>query len=246
LWLKVTKKYKLTGNVMITLVVQWAECKNVGGKMVKYWLFTAGLLGILLLWSCGQTDTSQKGTYTESRVAYLKAKLSLTDAQIERVRGILNEEGKEIAKLQNTDSGDRRGQRREIQNRKVETVTKIEAVLEDSQKDGYKKLCALGVNDDNFVELQAKLSLTVDQSDSVAKIFANMRREMQAMRESGGRSGNREGRMMGMRAMREETDEAIGKVLTEKQKILYEEIQEERMEEMRRRFESRGGGGMWD
>jgi hypothetical protein len=217
----------------------------LGGKMAKYWLLCVGLLTLLFLWSCGQTGESQTGDYSDSRVVYLTAKLSLSQAQAERVRGILNEESKEIAKLRNTDSDDRRGQRQAIRNRKAEAVTKVEAVLGDTQKDVYAKLCSMGISDDNFVELQAKLSLTVDQSDSVAKIFTAMNSEMRAMREGGGRSGDREGRMTGMRAMREKTDEAIGKVLDERQKKLYVKIQEERMEETRRRFEGRGGG-MWE
>ena len=51
--------------------------------------------------------------------------------------------------------------------------------------------------------------------------------------------------MMDMRAAREENDRAILKVLDENQKKLYEKLQEERMEEMRRRFEERSGG-MWE
>jgi len=200
---------------------------------------------LCFIWYCGDTGNSQPSDYTDSRMQYLTAKLSLTESQAESIRGILTEESSAIQKLRQEYSDDRRGMMSSIRDRKAETVTQAGAVLGEVQKKEYEKLCALGINDDNFVELQAKLALTVDQSDSVVVIFANMRREMQSMREGGRNSDNREGRMMGMRAMREETDEALVKVLTEDQKKIYDRIQEERMEEMRRRFENRGGG-MWD
>jgi hypothetical protein len=216
-------------------------------KMSRYWFLGSATLMVLVLWYCGQQEQSQVADYTGSRLAYLTERLQLTAPQAERIKAVLTEERNALQKLRYNNEEDRRALMRATRDRKSETDTLIVSHLDESQRETYSRLQKLGVNEDNIIELQAKLSLTPNQTDSVAKIFSDMRQEMQAMRGAGDRrpgGGNREGMMMGMRAMQEETDKAIAKVLNENQKQLYDKIQEERMEQMRRRFE--GSRNRWE
>jgi hypothetical protein len=206
--------------------------------MGKYWFLGGATLIVMLLWFCGQKEQSGESDYTNSRLAYMTERLNLTPQQADGIKTILTEERNALQKLRDVNKDDMRAMMRASRDRKSQTESQIITVLDEGQQERYSQLQALGINEDNVIELQAKLSLTPNQTDSVAKILSDMRREMQGMRGEGSRrSGNREGMMMGMRAMQEETDNAIAKVLDEKQKKLYDAIQEERMEQMRQRFE---------
>jgi hypothetical protein len=215
--------------------------------MVRFWRLAGLVLILTFLWSCGQKEGTEEVDYVGSRLLYLTAKLQLDQPQADRIRAILSEDTKAAASMRTSDAGDPREIWRGLRERQAKTDTLIASVLSDEQKETYRQLQALGINDNNFIELQAKLNLTVAQSDTIAKIFSGMRRGMGSMRGPGSQTappGDREGRMTEMRAMREKSDEAIRTVLDENQKKLYDKIQEERMEQMRQRFER--NRGMWE
>ena len=214
--------------------------------MRKSWHLLTLTCMLIAVWSCGNTGDSQTNNYIDSRMAYLSVKLNLDQTQASKIKAVLIKETDETAKMRSADTKDFRSARRGIRERQEKTTAQVQEILNDIQKETYAELIEAGVNDNNFIELQSKLNLTVAQSDSIVKIFGGMRRNIRARRMGeSGRSGNRENRMMDMRTAREETDSAIIKVLDDNQKRLYKKLQEERMEEMRRRFEGRRGS-IWE
>ena len=139
--------------------------------MVSYRRLAGLILIMVFLWSCGKKEGAEDVDYIGSRLRYLTAKLALEQTQIDRIRTILTEDNKELVQLRNTNVDNPREIWRGLRARQEKTDTLIASVLTGDQKTHYQQLLTLGINDNNFIELQAKLNLTVAQSDSIAKIL---------------------------------------------------------------------------
>jgi len=85
--------------------------------------------------------------------------------------------------------------------------------------------------------LKEKLNLTNDQKDRIQKILEDQHEKMQKLRNS--MSGDRTEMRESMRELRDETDQLIEELLTDEQKIKYEEYKEERIQNRRDRFRDR-------
>ena len=81
----------------------------------------------------------EHGAPGEGRAAELKAKLNLTDAQVEQLKSILADEVTQLKALKDKD-GDQESKRPEMQKIRQATRAKIEAILTPEQKAKFAEM----------------------------------------------------------------------------------------------------------
>lgn len=95
--------------------------------------------------------------------------------------------------------------------------------------------------EDRVARLKERLKLTDEQTVKVKEIYTTAQTDIQKQRDSIA-TGNREEMMLFAMERMKKTDAQIDSVLTVDQKKIYEEVKKEREEQMRSRWQNRGGG----
>ncbi len=94
--------------------------------------------------------------------------------------------------------------------------------------------------EDRVARLKERLKLTDEQTVKVKEIYTTAQTDIQKYRDSIA-TGNREEMMLFAMERMKKTDAQIDSVLTVDQKKIYEEVKKEREEQMRSRWQNRGG-----
>ncbi|MCF8267508.1 MAG: hypothetical protein K9I69_05440 [Ignavibacteriales bacterium] len=105
--------------------------------------FIMMLFALLMIFSSASVN-AQPRMNIEDRLKSLQDELKLSEAQFAKIKVILEDQQKEMRKLrENMDtSGDREAMREKFMKSAQKTDSLIEEVLDDAQKEKYKKLIA--------------------------------------------------------------------------------------------------------
>lgn len=211
------------------------------------------------LFFLGQDKTYPEVDPLAEQVTKFKNSLELDDAQTAKIRDILVKDRDRAAKDRETFKTNALDLIRAAQNRRKNTNTEIEALLNPNQKEEFKEASKMNRFDREFFELNEGLLLNDDQAFTVEGILIEYFNKMKEMMPSGSWSGSemanegrRGGRSMGragygrlggmMKSAERKKNKKIKRVLTGGQKSLFKQILEDRAlkrKEMKKKMKER-------
>ncbi|MGH1365722.1 MAG: hypothetical protein ACRBF0_19330 [Calditrichia bacterium] len=162
------------------------------------------------------------------RLNHLQQELTLTEAQTEQIRLILENEESELNRTHELNKDDMRAVNQARKSQKKQTNQQIMNVLTDDQKKTFSTMKERRADDPRLRELKEKLQLSEEQVEQITPVLSNTRKEMETLREESG--GDRREIRGKMRSIRDRQDKQIEAFLTEDQKEIFAKMKNERKE----------------
>ena len=221
-------------------------------KMINYYKVCVLVLAAVVLLTAQPLVAQDTGI--EKQLTKLQQKLNLNEEQTAAVREILRQEDSQKAADRETYKKDALALIRAAWERRKNTFSKIEPLLDEGQLGEFESFKKPHPVDRELFELTEGLLLTEEQVFDVEGVLIQFHNEFGGMGEmiegggvpmgpppSGrGRMGMSMGEGRGIGGMMKEAEakkaKAIKKVLTEEQKVMYEQIRKDRKEKMKERI----------
>jgi hypothetical protein len=189
----------------------------------------------------------------------LQKRLALDDAQTAKVREIFEKEQAAAVKDRGTFYNDALSLIKTAYDRKKEKEAQVEALLNPVQKEKFKDMVKMTRYDHDLFELTEGLMLNDEQAFTVEGILIDYYNKFKEMMPEGMRPGEGPGPGMPMpppdkgmkpphgfgpmkgmmKSIERKKNKAIKKVLTTGQKVLFEQIQKDRVEKRKEKPEIR-------
>jgi len=185
---------------------------------------TKAILFILIIFI--PENAIQDKPTVDKRLGHLQQELTLTEAQTEQIRLILQNEESELNKVRELNKDDRRAVNQARKSQKKQTDQQIMNVLAGDQKKTFSAMKERRADDPRLRELKEKLQLSEEQVEQIAPIMSNTREEMETLRSESG--GDRREMRDKMRGIRDRQNKQIEEFLTEDQKKIFAEMKNER------------------
>jgi hypothetical protein len=191
-------------------------------------------------------ESPKPGPKAQDRIADLQARLGLSTEQTEKLRPIFQQEMEELRGVRqkfaaDTSSAGRQAMRAEMKSVREKYDGQIAAILTPAQIAEWDKIKKergdrLDQAQERLAELQGRLQLTPDQTESLRPILEQEIGEIRAVKAKYASDTSRQGKRRAVRAVRDIQDKyapQIAAILNEEQMAEWEKYKEERKEELR-------------